>query len=74
MKYAVEMGSGSMIYIPCFIKTGSAIQKVLEGVHRPYGDCISQPLPFLNSESRLQMDIKINVVGGCGGQDSSGSG
>jgi hypothetical protein len=29
MKYAVEMGSGAMIYIPSFIKIGSAIQKLI---------------------------------------------
>jgi hypothetical protein len=29
LKYAVEIGSGSMIYIPSFIKTGSGIQKLL---------------------------------------------
>jgi hypothetical protein len=29
MKYAVEMGSGAMIYIPSFIKTGSGIQKLM---------------------------------------------
>jgi hypothetical protein len=29
MKYADEMGSGSTIYIPSFIKTGSGIQKLL---------------------------------------------
>jgi hypothetical protein len=28
MNYAVEMGSGSMIYIPSFIKIGSSIQKI----------------------------------------------
>jgi hypothetical protein len=27
MKYAIEMGSGVMIYIPSFIKIGSNIQK-----------------------------------------------
>jgi hypothetical protein len=32
MKYDVEMGSGSMIYIPGFIKTGSSvIQKLIAG-------------------------------------------
>jgi hypothetical protein len=30
MKYAVEMGSGAMIYIPSFIKIGLSIQKVME--------------------------------------------
>jgi hypothetical protein len=34
MKYAVEMGSGAMIYIPSFIKTGSGNQKLIEGIHR----------------------------------------
>jgi hypothetical protein len=31
MEYAVEMGSGAMIYIPTFIKTGSGIQKLIGG-------------------------------------------
>jgi hypothetical protein len=28
---AVEMGSGAMIYVPSFIKIGSAIQKLVGG-------------------------------------------
>jgi hypothetical protein len=31
MKYAVEMGSGAMLYIPSFIKIGSGIQKLIGG-------------------------------------------
>jgi hypothetical protein len=31
MKYAVEMGSGAMIYTPHFIKIGLGIQKLVEG-------------------------------------------
>jgi hypothetical protein len=31
MKYAVEMTSGAMIYIPSFIKIGSGIQKLIGG-------------------------------------------
>jgi hypothetical protein len=31
MKYAVEMGSGVMIYIPSLIKIGSGIQKLIGG-------------------------------------------
>jgi hypothetical protein len=31
MKYTVGMGSGAMIYIPSFIKTGSGIQKLIKG-------------------------------------------
>jgi hypothetical protein len=34
MKYAFKMGSGVMIYIPSFIKTGSAIQKLIRGIYR----------------------------------------
>jgi hypothetical protein len=30
MKYPIEMGSDSMIYIPSFIKIGSGIQKFME--------------------------------------------
>jgi hypothetical protein len=33
VKYATEMGSRAMIYIPSFIKTGSGIQKLLGGIH-----------------------------------------
>jgi hypothetical protein len=35
MNYALEMGSGIIIYIPSFIKIGSAIQKLIGG-----GGCI----------------------------------
>jgi hypothetical protein len=33
MKYADEMGSRAMIYIPSFIKIGSGIQKLMGGIH-----------------------------------------
>jgi hypothetical protein len=32
MKYAVEMGSGAVMYIPSFIKIGSGIQKLIRGI------------------------------------------
>jgi hypothetical protein len=41
MKYAAEMGSGAMIYIPSFIKIGSGIQKLTgrdSQTHRQHGD------------------------------------
>jgi hypothetical protein len=42
MKYAVEMGSGAMIYIPSFIKIVSVIRKLIGGgIHRQHGDLIS---------------------------------
>jgi hypothetical protein len=36
MKYAVEMGTVAMIYIPSFIKIGSGIQKLIEGVSKTF--------------------------------------
>jgi hypothetical protein len=29
MKYAAEMGSGAVVYMPDFLKTGSGIQKLM---------------------------------------------
>jgi hypothetical protein len=29
----VEIGSGAVIYVPSFIKIGSGIQKLIEGIH-----------------------------------------
>jgi hypothetical protein len=50
MRYAVEMGSGAMIYIPSFIKICSGTQKVVGGgIHRhadSHGDRISLLLFF----------------------------
>jgi hypothetical protein len=34
MKYAVEMGSVAMIYIPSFIKIGPGMQKMIGGIHK----------------------------------------
>jgi hypothetical protein len=32
MKYAVEIASDAMIYIPSFTKIGSGIQKLIKGI------------------------------------------
>jgi hypothetical protein len=67
MKYAVEMGSGAMIYIPSFIKIGLAIQKLTRGelrkhthkqTRRQHVSHISLLLFCQNKESRLRMDSK----------------
>jgi hypothetical protein len=45
MKYVVEIGLGAMIYMPNFVKIGSAIQKLIGGgIHRQHGDRVSQLL------------------------------
>jgi hypothetical protein len=57
MKYADEMGSGTMIYIPSFIKIGSGIQKLIRGdsqTHRKNGN-LKSLLFFQNKESRLKI-------------------
>jgi hypothetical protein len=45
MKYAVEMGSGAMMYVPSLIKIGSVIQKFIVwgggGEQRQQGDLMS---------------------------------
>jgi hypothetical protein len=41
MKYAVEMGSVAIIYIPSLTKHDSGIQKLREGTHTQHGDGIS---------------------------------
>jgi hypothetical protein len=60
MKYAVEMGSGAMIYVPSFITIGSGIRKLMgEGgghtqPHKQDGDRTSLLLFFENKESKLK--------------------
>jgi hypothetical protein len=43
MKYAVEMGTVAMIYIPGFIKIGSGIKKLIGGTHRHIGQRSLKP-------------------------------
>jgi hypothetical protein len=66
MKYAVEMDSGAMMYIPSFIKIESVIHKLIEWdtkTHRQRGNSISIPLYifFQNKESRLKSTEQIIV-------------
>jgi hypothetical protein len=56
MQYAIEMGSGVMIYIPSLIKIGSGIQKLTGWdiqTHRQQGDNISVHVFFQNEGRRL---------------------
>jgi hypothetical protein len=42
MKHAIEIGSGAMMYVPSFVKTGSGIQKLFgQDTHTEDGDHIS---------------------------------
>jgi hypothetical protein len=54
VKYAVEVGSGTMIRIPSLIKIGSAIQRLIgEYTDRQHVDRIN--LLFQNKENRLRI-------------------
>jgi hypothetical protein len=59
MKYATELGSGAMIYIPSIINIGSGIEKLIEGdtqTHRQHGDRIRLlSFSFQNKGCRLTM-------------------
>jgi hypothetical protein len=68
MKYAVDMGSGAMIYVPNFIKTGSSIQKLIRGIHRhrQHGDLISLILLayFCYFKTMIYIPIFIKICSG----------
>jgi hypothetical protein len=54
MKYAVEMSSGAMIYIPSFMKIGSGIQKLIERIHRQTAWRSHKPTFIFSKKSRLK--------------------
>jgi hypothetical protein len=59
MKYAVEIGSAAMKYIPSFIKIGSGIQTLMDCGYTDTDDHISLLLFSENKKSKL----KINISG-----------
>jgi hypothetical protein len=65
MKYSVEIGLNTMIYIPSFINIGSGIQKLTgEGgftgtqTHRPHSDLISLLSFFKTRKLGYKQQIK----------------
>jgi hypothetical protein len=48
MKYAVQMGSSAMKYMPIFIEIGSGMNKIIVGIHRHTGSFEQ------NKESRIK--------------------
>jgi hypothetical protein len=62
MKYAVEMGSVAVIYVPSIINTVSGIQKLLGGdtqTQRQDRDCINLLFYFQNRDSRQKNGINF---------------
>jgi hypothetical protein len=66
LKYADEVGSGTMIYIPSFIKIGSGVQNVVEvnsPTHRCLDDLISLLLFFKKyTEGWLKMICTFHAL------------
>jgi hypothetical protein len=74
MKYAAELGSGAAMYVPSFIKIGSAVQKLMGawGIHRQLGGrmCLLQfffkMLERVSAENRLTnqppLDSSIETI------------
>jgi hypothetical protein len=60
MKCAVEMGSGTMIYIPYFINIGSGIQKLIEEIYR-HTDSIEIASVFFHFLKIKNSDLKTNI-------------
>jgi hypothetical protein len=60
MKYVTEIGSGSVIYIPSFIKSGSGIQNLIGEIYRQHEDSISLLLFF----KRKKIGLKILLIRG----------
>jgi hypothetical protein len=65
VKYVVEMSSGAMIYISNFIKTGSAIQKLIGAIHSHTDSMkVSKVYIFQNKENTLKSTgnrVKYNI-------------
>jgi hypothetical protein len=62
MKYAVEMGSGAMIYISSFIKIGSGIQKLMGWnmqTHRQHEDRISLLLLYFENKGKVKVKLSL---------------
>jgi hypothetical protein len=64
MKYAIEMGSGPMIYIPNFTKIGSGNQKLMGGgfTDTQDGDLINL---LIFSQFSLFKKIKVVLLAHC---------
>jgi hypothetical protein len=60
MKYAIENGSGAMIQIKSFVKIGSGIQQLIEGIHSHHGDCVSVLYYlFQNKQSKVKLSLSL---------------
>jgi hypothetical protein len=61
IKYAVQMGSGGMIYIPSLHKDWFRHLNVNGWIHRQHGDRINLLLLCENKESRLEIHKSLHV-------------
>jgi hypothetical protein len=59
MKYTIEMGSGPMMYIPSFMKIGSAIQKMIERDAQTAWSAHKPTFIFQNKERMTPTKIRL---------------
>jgi hypothetical protein len=66
MKYAVEIGSGAMIYIPHFIKIGSGIQKLIgvDTQDTQIGRCSHKPTLGSRLKQQLEPFLSTRIATG----------
>jgi hypothetical protein len=64
MKYAAEVGSGAMTYIPSFLKIGSGAPKLIgKVIHRQTTRRSHKPVfVFQNKKSRLKMQKAYTYI------------
>jgi hypothetical protein len=74
MRYTVEMGSGGMIYIPSFIKTGSGIQKLVGQDTQTQGRAIAQAVSRWLPTAAARVRARVWSCGICGRQCGAGAG
>jgi hypothetical protein len=61
MKYAGEMGSGAMIYIPNFIKIGSGFQTLIGGIHQ--GKYSNNFRTYVEQSVRSKLNFAFSCAG-----------
>jgi hypothetical protein len=62
-KYTAEVGSGAIIYIPSFIKTGSSIQKLIGGgIHRHVDNMLISSAYFYLFKYRMYTKNHPNCI------------
>lgn len=58
MKYAADVGSGALLYIPSFIKSGSSIQKLIKAILKTHLISLFLFLAYLCDHHAAYVSVK----------------